>query len=60
MKLGPVVQEEMLFKEKSLHTTEGRTMGKDRSQKLTLSLSLRWANKKVINSIMHAYIHFKM
>ena len=39
MKLGPVVQKEMLFKEK----VYGRTTDKDWSQQLTLSLRLTWA-----------------
>ena len=37
VKFRPVVQEEMLFKEK----VNGRTMDKDRSQLLTLRLWLR-------------------
>ena len=44
MKFGPVVQEEMSFKGKKF--TDGRTMDKDWSQYLTLSLPLRWAKKK--------------
>ena len=46
MKLGPVVQEEMLFKQKVYGPTDGRTTDKDLSQYLTLSLRFRWAQKK--------------
>ena len=58
MKLGPVYQEDMSFKEKGLRTdgrtTDGRrTTGKDRPQYLTLSLWLRWAKNG-------GYLYFAM
>ena len=45
MKFGPVVQEEVLLKEKVYGWSDDGGMDKDRSQQLTLSLRLRWAKK---------------